>query len=69
MAVYHASGGNFDCSIECLLAGPTPSSFLFLLNDHFQEQAYVKVQVDPDDTLQDMVVHYKSTKMDITKRL
>ena len=62
MAVYRASGDNFDRSIKCLLAGPTLSSLLSLLNDHFQEQASVKVQVDPHDTWQDMVVHYSQLR-------
>lgn len=68
-AVYHATGNNFDESMECLLEGPTINSILFILKDAFENVPTVKVEVDPDELWQDIVVLYKSSRMDVTKRL
>ena len=69
MAVYHASGGDFDSSMECLLEGPTLSSILNMLNDQFQQQPRIKVQADLDDIWHELVALYKSPRMDVSKQL
>ena len=68
-AVYLASGKNFDASMECLLEGPTTTSLLSMMNALFRPFSVIKIQVDPDDIWQDMVVQYKSPRMDLMKCL
>lgn len=68
-AVYHASDSDFDSSMECLLDGPTINSILYMLNEIFETVPVIKVNIDPDEIWQDMVVEYKSSRMDVTKKL
>ena len=67
--VYRCSGDNLEASMDCLLEGPTLSSIVRLLNERFREQPVIKLQVDQDSVWEDMVVHYKSPRMDVTKPL
>lgn len=67
--VYRSSGDNFESSVNCLLEGPTLSSIMQMLNEEFRQRPVIKVQVDPEDVWQDMVVQYKSPKMDLTKQI
>lgn len=69
MATYRASGGNFDASVDCLLRGPTLGSLLRLLNERYQDQPTVKMQVDADNIWQDAVMFYKSPRIDMSKQL
>ena len=69
MAVYRCSGENFESSVDCMLDGPTLLSIVNMLNIHFHEQPVIKVQVNQDDVWDDMVVQYKSPRMDVTKQL
>lgn len=69
MAVFCASGHDFNTSMDCLLEGPTLSSILNLLNDQFEQQPASKIQTYPDDAWQDMVIKYKSPKIDLTRPL
>ena len=68
-AVYRASGDNFVVSVDCILEGPTLSTIVNMMNDQFQQRPVKKLEVDPDVVWQDMVVQYKSPKMDIMKQL
>ena len=68
-AIYRATGGDFDPSMECILEGPTINSILEVLNDAFGIRSVIKIEVDPEELWQDMVAQYKSLKMDVTKRL
>lgn len=67
--VYRSSGDNFETSVDCLLEGPTLSSIMNMLNEEFDQQPVIKLQVDPNDIWHDMVVQYKSPKMDVKKQL
>ena len=69
MVVYRCSGENFESSVDCMLDGPTLLSIVNMLNIHFHEQPVIKVQVNQDDVWEDMVVQYKSPRMDVTKQL
>ena len=69
LAVFRASGDDFDASLECLLDGPTLNSIIRMLNNQFNQQPTVKLQVDPEDAWYDVVTLYKSKKLDVTKRL
>ena len=68
-AVYLASGKNFDASMECLLEGPTTTSLLSMMNALFRPFSVIKIQVETDNIWQDMVVQYKSPRMDLMKCL
>ena len=52
-----------------MLEGPTLSSIVNMLHNHFHEQPVFKLQVDQDNVWEDKVVQYKSLRMDITKQL
>ena len=69
LALYHASGEDFDASMECLLEGPTLSSIVRMLNAMFSKRSVTKLEVDTEDVWQDMVAHYKSPRINLTKRL
>lgn len=69
MAVYRTSGEDFDASMECLLEGPTLPSILTMLKNQFEQCPSTKMQADPDDLWHDMVMQYKSPRMDVTKQL
>lgn len=69
IAVYRASDNDFSASLDCLLAGPTLSSIVGMLNDQFEQRPAIKVKADPEDIWQDMVAQYKSPRMDMTKQL
>ena len=54
IAVYRASDNDFSASLDCLLAGPTFSSIVGMLNDQFEHCPTIKVKVDPDDIWQNV---------------
>lgn len=68
-AVYCASGENFSGTMNCLLEGMSSESVINMLNERFQSFPVFKIHVDPDEIWQDMVVQYKSPRMDVMKRL
>lgn len=68
-AVYHASGGDVDASNVCLSTGPTIGSILIMLKAVFDRALVIKTEVDSDELWKDMVVLYKSPRIDVTKRL
>ena len=53
LALYHASGEDFDASMECLLEGPTLSSIVCMLNAMFSKRSVTKLEVDTEDVWQD----------------
>lgn len=68
-AIYRASGDNFDASLNCLMEGPTLVSILDMLEDRSLTQQAIKVTVDLNDAWQDLIAHYKSPRIDLTKRV
>ncbi len=68
-AVYDTTGKSFDDSMECLLPGPTSTSLTDMLSRRFSRFPVSKVNVDPDDIWQDMVVYYKSDNIDLVNKI
>ncbi len=69
LAVYDASGKNFEISMECLSQGPTLNSIVAMLNERMKIAERSKIDVDADDIWQDMIVFYKSPTFDSTRQL
>ena len=66
VAVYESSDQSFNASMECLGQGPTLESILFMLNVKMRK---VKLVLDPNDIWQDILVYYKSPRVDTRKQL
>lgn len=66
-AVYKASLKSYESTMECLLEGPTIASLLNLLKERLRASSAMKVTVDPNDLWQDLLAHYKSPYLDISK--
>ena len=69
VAVYESSDQSFNASMECLGQGPTLESILFMLNVKMRSAEKVKLVLDPDDIWQDILVYYKSPRVDTRKQL
>lgn len=70
LSVYEASGKSFIGCMECLSQGPTLNSLVTMLNDRMRNCERNKVDIDPDDIWQDLVVFYKSpSASDLSRQL
>ena len=69
ITTFRMSGDDFDSSVECLLAGPTLSSIRKMVGAKFAELPKKKVEIDPDDAWADVVAHYKSSQLNLNKRI
>lgn len=65
LQIYRASCDNFEASMDCMLAGPTLTSIISILQKRFEHQSPVKVKLDADDVWQDMILHYKSPTIQV----
>lgn len=68
-SLYKASGGNFTAAMDCLLKGPTLESITKMLNSRFSQCTTIKVRIDPSEAWEDLVVFYKSQRLEVTKQL
>ena len=69
MSIFRLCGDDFDSSVDCLLAGPTLSSILKVVDARFAELPKKKVEIDPDDAWADTVAYYKSPQLNLNKRV
>ena len=63
-AVYLLSGSNFDCTLQCLLEGPNLYSIIMIMNRYFENKPTVKINIETQSAWEDLLMHYKSTKVD-----
>ena len=69
MSIFRLCGDDFDSSVDCLLAGPTLSSILKVVDARFAELPKKKVEIDPDDAWADTVAYYKLPQLNLNKRV
>ena len=68
-AVYMITGKNYDCTLQCLLEGPTLNSVITVMNNYFEAKPTAKIQVDLNTAWDDMLAYYKSNKIDYDLRI
>ncbi len=65
--VCQLADGDTTTAIECLSLGPSLQSLVDLLRRPLLQKPTVKLYLDPEDLWSDMIVYYKSARIDTSK--
>ena len=67
--IYVLSGNSFERTLQCLLEGPSLNSIIILMMNYFETKPTVKVDLDLSSAWEDLLAHYKSSKVDFNLRI